>query len=172
MSESSDTGESASDEADSAEGAGHARRLTERSRRLLAEWSQVFLQGASQVAAESDSWFLATVSGLDKGARHTKAAVGRFGGYVLQRSSKLKPEWLRRKSQQERIHDMLMREAKRAKVDLSKSEFALFSQQIATIIELVLKGTISVDDIAFEQDERSNLLENAPKSDGSNERAQ
>jgi hypothetical protein len=132
------------------------------SRRVITELSLTLLQGARQVAAESDAWFLATVRGLDKGTKVTKGMLAKVGGYVLAQSSKLRPRWLRGQSQHARIHRMLMREARRSKVVLSKAEFEQFSQRIALVIELVLSGGMSIADIAFEQDERSRPLDRAP----------
>jgi len=128
------------------------RSLKGVSQRVLREVSELIVEGAHQVAQESDTWFLTALGGLNKGARHTQAAASRFGRYVLVETNKLRPSWLKQKTQRERIRSMLLREAKRAK--LSGREFEAFSEQIAVLVELVLQGTVKVSDIAFEHDDR------------------
>jgi hypothetical protein len=137
------------------------RRLKELSERVVQELSETILYSARQVATESDVWFVAAVKRVDRGVRRTRNAVGQFGRYVVAKSSKLSPRWLRKKSHRERIRAMLIREAKRSNVKLSGQEFDQFSERIATLLELVLQGSVSVADIAFEQDERTRLLDRA-----------
>lgn len=126
--------------------------LKQVSQRVLHELAETVVQGAQQVATESDDWFLTALRGLNKGAQHTKATAAKLGRYLIHESSKLAPRWLRKKTQRERIRDMLLREARRAK--LSGQEFESFSEQIAILVELVLQGTVKVGDVAFERDER------------------
>ena len=136
----------------SAQAANGTRNFKQASTRVLHELSETFVSGAHQVAVEGDHWFLTTLRGLNEGAQRTKVAASKVGRYLLQESSKFYPSWLRKRTQRERIRDMLLREAKRAK--LSGREYEAFSEQIAILVELVLQGTVKVSEIAFERDDR------------------
>jgi hypothetical protein len=125
--------------------------LREVSQRVLHEISETFVHGAHQVAMEGDHWFLTTLRGLNRGAEHTKLAAHRVGRYLVNEANKLRPSFLKTKTQRERIRAALLREAKRAK--LTGKEFDVFSEQIALLVELVLQGRIKVDDVAFEHAE-------------------
>ena len=141
-----------------AEAVARKRDLIKLCRRVVDELSEGAVQGARQVAEESDRWFLTTLQGVDRGAKKTKHALARLGRYLATKSHELRPAWLRKRSHRERIRSMLLREAKRSKVTLSRQEFEAFSEQIATLLDLVLQGRLSVGDIAFEQDQRNQAL--------------
>jgi len=130
------------------------RQLKESSERVLQQVSGPLSRGARQVALESDDWFLTVVSGLGKGARRTKLAIDGIGRQVLGQSRKLRPKWTIKQTPRERIRELLNREAKRSKLAVG-NEFEAFSDQIATIVELVLLGKVSLEDIAFEHDQRA-----------------
>jgi hypothetical protein len=139
------------------------RRLKDSSERVLQRVSGSLSRGARQVSLESDEWFLTAVAGLGKGARKTKLAIDGIGRSVLGQSRKLRPKWTIKQTPRERIRELLSREAKRSKLALG-NEFEAFSDQIATIVELVLLGKVSLDDIAFERDERAQRLTPADAS--------
>jgi hypothetical protein len=127
--------------------------LRARSERLLRGLSGVLVSGARQVATESDRWFLVGLRTLHQGVQSAQSATCDAGRHLVEKSSRLRPAFVRPKSARERVRAMLLNEARRAR--LSTAEFEAFSEQIAIIIELVLQGAVKVSDIAFEHDERA-----------------
>lgn len=122
------------------------------------------------MADEGDYWFLTTVRCVNAGVKHTKSAIEKFGFGVYETSRQLTPKWLKRRNQRERIRSMLAREAKRASVKLSGEQFELFSERIATLLDLVFNGAVGVEEIAFEQDDRYRALDQKPNGAPSSER--
>jgi hypothetical protein len=136
--------------------------LKQASAHWVREISETTATGARQVADEGDFWFLTTVRCLNAGVKHTKSAIERFGFGVYETSRQLTPKWLKRKSQRDRIRIMLAREAKRSKVKLSGEQFEQFSDRIATLLDLVFNGSVGIDEVAFEQDDRYGALDPGP----------
>ena len=118
------------------------------------ELSRYVVEGGRHASSESDRWFLSALFGLDASAQWCKARFSGATRRVTGEFRKVRFPWSYGKSPRERIEKMLRAEASRSNLDVPEEDFAIFSAKIATLLELVFSGTIRINDIAIEEDDR------------------
>jgi hypothetical protein len=128
----------------------HARRLAALSREL---------------ALASDRWFLLALDSTDTGARWLKSAALRLGEKPARLWTRLLPP----RRPRERLLALLRTEARRARYDVSQPGFQLFSERIASLLDLVFSGAVRIDDIAFEAAESAEVGEEVPDDPDGNQ---
>jgi hypothetical protein len=116
-------------------------------KRRLARISHEVADGTRYIADESDRWFVGALHELERCRCGIKAEIGGFGRRLAARAPKLP---ILRSSARERIARLLRKEAARSKLAVPEHEFAVFSERVATLLELILTGSIGLDAIVFE----------------------
>lgn len=124
-----------------------ARPLWNQWNRLVG-WSRDLAGRGHDIAVESDRWFVAALQGLDRGMTRARSEVSEAGRQVMVRSKAWLPGARHNAGPKERIRRAIIREAKRR--GFQGEQLDQFSQNIALVVELVLSGAVSVEDIAFE----------------------
>lgn len=114
----------------------------------LADLSRDLAEHGYDIAVEGDRWFVAALHGLDRGMNRAGSGVAEAGQQVVARSRRWLPRFGRDIPPRERIRRAIAREAKRRGIEGEQLE--CFSQNIGLVVELVLSGEVSVEDIAFE----------------------
>lgn len=128
---------------DEAAGVGFAARAEQ-----LAALRERLRNGTAHVAEESDRWFLAALRGMDQGLRWSREGATVVSGRMADGWERLRSA-LPRRSTRQRLHDALLREARRARLDPSSEELQSFVEGMATLLDLVLAGTIDLEDVGF-----------------------
>jgi hypothetical protein len=132
------------------------------------ERSQIWLGGVSSgladrsadLAVESDRWFLSAVRFIGHGAERAHGGVESLAHAALARTSRWWPRFARR-TPRERLSAMIRKEAQRLDVDTSRQDIAEFSDKMAALLELVLSGVLSVNDVAFDAADLDASVESA-----------
>jgi hypothetical protein len=116
----------------------------------LAKISEELATGSRHICIESDRVFIALVRGADKSANWTIGEIGALGRSLATHTLKLGRR-MRARTRKQRIRRVLRTEAKLADLDLSNEKLIIFSEQIATLLDLVFGGKVPIDDVVFEQ---------------------
>lgn len=124
----------------------------------LGRLRQALAENASQVANESDRWFLTTVEYANLGAIKTQAGIGRVFGVLGLDWLTNKVQEARGRTPRERIQKAILREAKRQRLR-DKKDLKVFSDQMGTLVELVISGQLRPSDIGFEAQPAPNPVE-------------
>jgi hypothetical protein len=120
---------------------------------ILERWRRVTNElhgGTREAAEESERWFLAVVRGADRCAHWAESSIDGLSALLVARIRRSR--W-RRRSARERIERVLHAEARRAGISLDEEEFAAFSERMAVLVDLVLRGALPVSCISFEEDD-------------------
>lgn len=111
--------------------------------------SQRVLDATRDVAEQGDRWFLAAVHGLDRGVGLGSASARKLAGRFSQRWKKLRASRWSSEAARRRIRKAVLAEARRAELDTSNEDFRAFTENVATLVELVLTGAIRLHDVGF-----------------------
>jgi hypothetical protein len=141
-----------------------------RGRRWLSLASRDVVAGSSEVASESDRWFLEALHGLADGAARTQRGIDAVTGEIARAIAAQwllrRPTWLTRRTPRERLERVLRAEAKRRGVDVSQEDFRAFSGKIVLLLELVYSGMVPLEAVGFEaggvEEEHAEALRDAP----------
>lgn len=123
----------------------------DRGRHRLAAIQAQLRTGSHHVAEEGDRWFLAALRGVDRGLRLSRSGASIVGTRVADGWDRLRSVLPRRPARR-RIHEALVREARRSSIDPDTEAFQTFAESMATLLELVLAGAIELDDVGFSFD--------------------
>lgn len=120
----------------------------QKGREWVAAFSEEALGHGSEIARETDRWFLLAIRGVSRGAERARVRLRALARVALGRFSRRSTTMPR-----ERIRELLRTEAVRLHFDVSHPEFEVFAERMSALLELVFSGAIALEDVAFEPGE-------------------
>jgi len=126
-----------------------SRRNDGASESIAREWLDQLLGEGNHWASVGDRWFLAAVGGVQRGAERTSEGLGAAGEMLVHRA---KRRLGLSQTRLDRIRKMLETEIQRSELELSGERTEAFVENMSLLLELVLNGTIPVEDVAIQCD--------------------